>query len=132
MAQPTTADAGEPPVIELRNVSKTFGEVRSLADVNFQVNRREIVGLLGDNGAGKSTLIKVVMGFYSPDPGGEIYFHGKRVDDWSVARARSLGHRDGLPGARAVREAADLAQHVHGPRAQERASACSTSSGCAS
>ncbi len=91
MAEPATSSAGEPPVIELRNVSKTFGEVRSLADVNFQVNRREIVGLLGDNGAGKSTLIKVVMGFYTPDSGGEIYFHGKRVDDWSVARARDLG-----------------------------------------
>jgi len=91
MAGPATSNGGEPPVIELKNVSKTFGEVRSLAGVNFQVNRREIVGLLGDNGAGKSTLIKVVMGFQPPDPGGEIYFHGKRVDDWSVARARSLG-----------------------------------------
>ncbi|HZZ63448.1 MAG TPA: ATP-binding cassette domain-containing protein [Roseiarcus sp.] len=91
MAEPATPDSGEPPVIELRNVSKTFGEVRSLADVDFRVNRREIVGLLGDNGAGKSTLIKVVMGFYKPDPGGEIVFHGKRVDDWSVARARGLG-----------------------------------------
>jgi len=77
--------------MELRNVSKTFGEVRSLAGVDFQVNPREIVGLLGDNGAGKSTLIKVVMGFYSPDSGGEIYFHGERVHDWSVARARGLG-----------------------------------------
>ena len=91
MAEPATSQSGEPPVIELKNVSKTFGEVRSLADVNFRVNRREIVGLLGDNGAGKSTLIKVVMGFHTPDPGGEIYFHGHRVDDWSVARARSLG-----------------------------------------
>jgi simple sugar transport system ATP-binding protein len=91
MAELATSSGSEPPVIELRNVSKTFGEVRSLADVNFQVNRREIVGLLGDNGAGKSTLIKVVMGFHTPDPGGEIYFHGGRVDDWSVARARSLG-----------------------------------------
>ncbi len=91
MAGPAKSNAVEPPVIELKNVSKTFGEVRSLADVNFQVNRREIVGLLGDNGAGKSTLIKVVMGFYKPDSGGEIYFHGKRVDDWSVARARDLG-----------------------------------------
>ena len=91
MAEPATSGAGESPVIELKNVSKTFGEVRSLADVNFQVNRREIVGLLGDNGAGKSTLIKLAMGFYKPDAGGEIYFRGKRVDDWSVARARALG-----------------------------------------
>jgi simple sugar transport system ATP-binding protein len=90
MAEPGTASGGDPPVIELKNVSKTFGEVRSLAEVNFRVNRREIVGLLGDNGAGKSTLIKVVMGFHTPDSG-KIYFHGKQVDDWSVARARSLG-----------------------------------------
>ena len=91
MAQSAAPSAEASPVMELRNVSKTFGEVRSLAGVDFQVNPREIVGLLGDNGAGKSTLIKVVMGFYGPDSGGEIYFHGKRVHDWSVARARSLG-----------------------------------------
>ena len=79
------------PVIELRNVSKTFGEVRSLSNVDFAVYPGEIVGLLGDNGAGKSTLVKTVMGFHSPDPGGEIWFDGNRIDDWSVARARNLG-----------------------------------------
>lgn len=89
----TKAPAAPPavPVIELRNVSKTFGEVRSLADVDFKVFPAEIVGLLGDNGAGKSTLVKTVMGFHHPDPGGEIWFKGKRIDDWSVARARALG-----------------------------------------
>ena len=79
------------PVIELRNVSKTFGEVRSLSGVDFAVYPGEIVGLLGDNGAGKSTLVKTVMGFHAPDPGGEIWFNGERIDDWSVARARDLG-----------------------------------------
>jgi simple sugar transport system ATP-binding protein len=85
-----TSDPREP-VLELRNVSKTFGEVRSLSNVNFKIYPREIVGLLGDNGAGKSTLVKTVMGFHKPDPGGEIYFKGKLIDDWSVARARKLG-----------------------------------------
>ena len=85
------AASGRTPVIELRNVSKTFGEVRSLSAVNFTVYPGEIVGLLGDNGAGKATLVKTVMGFHRPDPGGEIFFHGKRIDDWSVARARALG-----------------------------------------
>jgi simple sugar transport system ATP-binding protein len=88
------SDAGQServPVIELRGVSKTFGEVRSLSGVNFFVDRGEIVGLLGDNGAGKSTLVKTIMGYHVPDRGGEIYFHGKRIDDWSVRRARSLG-----------------------------------------
>ena len=88
------SDAGSPgpvPVIELRGVSKTFGEVRSLSGVNFAVYAGEIVGLLGDNGAGKSTLVKTIMGYHRPDAGGEIYFHGKRIDDWSVGRARGLG-----------------------------------------
>ena len=83
--------SGPVPVIELRGVSKTFGEVRSLSGVNFAVYGGEIVGLLGDNGAGKSTLVKTIMGYHSPDPGGDIFFHGKRIDDWSVGRARGLG-----------------------------------------
>ena len=68
----------ETPVIQLKNVSKTFGEVRSLKDVDFHINAGEIVGLLGDNGAGKSTLIKTIMGFHVPDTGGEIFFKGSR------------------------------------------------------
>ena len=88
------SDAGSPgpvPVIELRGVSKTFGEVRSLSGVNFAVYAGEIVGLLGDNGAGKSTLVKTIMGYHRLDSGGEIFFHGKRIDDWFVGRARGLG-----------------------------------------
>lgn len=84
-------DDSATPVIELRNVSKTFGEVRSLAEVNFAVYPGEIVGLLGDNGAGKSTLVKTVMGYHRPDPGGQIFFEGRHIDDWSVSRARGLG-----------------------------------------
>jgi simple sugar transport system ATP-binding protein len=79
------------PVIQLKNVSKTFGEVKSLIDINFELNPGEIVGLLGDNGAGKSTLIKTIMGFHVPDQGGEIYFQGKPVENWSVHKARSIG-----------------------------------------
>lgn len=90
MSQPESA-AGSSPVIELKKVTKTFGEVRSLSAVDFVVRPGEIVGLLGDNGAGKSTLVKTVMGFHQPDSGGEIYFHGERIHDWSVARARGLG-----------------------------------------
>ena len=69
-------DTRDKPVIELINVSKTFGEVKSLSKVDFKVYPSEIVGLLGDNGAGKSTLVKTVMGFHVPDKGGEIYFKG--------------------------------------------------------
>ena len=51
------------PVIELKNVSKTFGEVNSLSEINLAIYPGEIVGLLGDNGAGKSTLVKTIMDF---------------------------------------------------------------------
>lgn len=78
-------------LLQLKNVSKTFGEVGALHDVNFQVGRNEIVGLLGDNGAGKSTLIKIITGYHRPDPGGEIYWKGQRLDHLNVAKARELG-----------------------------------------
>jgi simple sugar transport system ATP-binding protein len=76
--------------LELRNVSKSFGEVQALENVNFQLGRNEVVGLLGDNGAGKSTLIKIVTGYYQPTSG-EIYFNGQKVDHLTVPKARQLG-----------------------------------------
>lgn len=78
-------------VIQLRNVSKTFGEVQALHDVNFAVHENEIVGLLGDNGAGKSTLTKIITGYHQPDAGGELYWKGGKIDHLSVQKARDLG-----------------------------------------
>jgi simple sugar transport system ATP-binding protein len=78
-------------VLQLKNVSKTFGEVAALHHVNFEVGANEIVGLLGDNGAGKSTLVKIITGYHQPDPGGEIYWKNKKIDHLSVAKARDLG-----------------------------------------
>ena len=76
--------------LELRGVSKSFGEVQSLRDINFKLGRNEVVGLLGDNGAGKSTLIKTVTGYHHRDRG-EIYFNGIKVDHLTVPKARELG-----------------------------------------
>jgi simple sugar transport system ATP-binding protein len=76
--------------LELRHVSKSFGEVKALEDINFQLGRNEIVGLLGDNGAGKSTLIKIITGYHQPTSG-EIFFNGQQVDNLSVPKARRLG-----------------------------------------
>ncbi|MGZ6581411.1 MAG: ATP-binding cassette domain-containing protein, partial [Gaiellaceae bacterium] len=50
-------------------MSKSFGSVQALTDVDFEVRRGEIMALVGDNGAGKSTLIKCVAGIHSPDSG---------------------------------------------------------------
>jgi simple sugar transport system ATP-binding protein len=76
--------------LELKNVSKCFGEVEALRDINFQLGRNEIVGLLGDNGAGKSTLIKIITGYHRPTSG-EILFNGRKVDQLTVPKARKLG-----------------------------------------
>jgi simple sugar transport system ATP-binding protein len=76
--------------LELRNVSKLFGEVEALRNVDFRLGRNEVVGLLGDNGAGKSTLIKIVTGYHHPSEG-EIYFEGEKVAGLTVPRARALG-----------------------------------------
>jgi simple sugar transport system ATP-binding protein len=77
--------------LRMKNVSKTFGEVAALHHVNFEVGANEIVGLLGDNGAGKSTLIKMITGYHQPDPGGELYWKGERLEHLTVARAREIG-----------------------------------------
>src|SRR5436309_15166653 len=64
--------------LELRGVSKHFGSVQALQDVDFEVSNGEVMALVGDNGAGKSTLIKTVAGIHPAD-GGEILFEGKPV-----------------------------------------------------
>lgn len=78
-------------LLRMLDISKSFGEVISLRNVNFEVGYGEVVGLVGDNGAGKSTLIKIITGYHQPDPGGEIYWKGKKVSHLSVARSRKLG-----------------------------------------
>ncbi len=76
--------------MELRGVTKSFGEVHSLRGVDFYVDSGEVVGLVGDNGAGKSTLIKIITGYHKPTTG-EIYFGGQRVNNLTVPMARQLG-----------------------------------------
>jgi simple sugar transport system ATP-binding protein len=76
--------------LELKNVSKRFGEVKSLRNVDFKLGRNEVVGLLGDNGAGKSTLIKIVTGYHQPTEG-KLYFNGQKVEHLTVPKARELG-----------------------------------------
>ena len=79
-----------PPELALRNVSKRFGAIVALDDVSLEVNRGEVLALLGDNGAGKSTLIKCISGVYQVDSG-TIELCGKPVQIHSPADARSAG-----------------------------------------
>jgi len=78
------------PVLEVRNVSKSFGKVQALRNASMKVYRGDVVGLLGDNGAGKSTLIKVVSGNHRADEG-EVYLNGEKCRFDSPAEAQAAG-----------------------------------------
>ena len=67
-------------IIELKNVSKSFGDTSVLEDFNLQIRRREFVTLLGPSGCGKTTTLRMIGGFEQPDSG-EILFEGKPVND---------------------------------------------------
>src|SRR2546428_4141851 len=87
---PTTAPTAVVPTLAVRGMSKSFGSVQALADVDFEVRDGEVMALVGDNGAGKSTLIKCVAGIHTPDSG-EIFFDGKPVHISSPKDAAKLG-----------------------------------------
>jgi simple sugar transport system ATP-binding protein len=74
----------------VEHVSKRFGAVSALVDIELHLAQGEILGLIGDNGAGKSTLLKILCGFHSPDSG-RIVVNGQEVALKSVDHARSLG-----------------------------------------
>jgi ribose transport system ATP-binding protein len=82
-------EAGEP-ILRLRGVTKRFPGVLALADVDMDLRRAEVHGLLGENGAGKSTLIKILTGAIQPD-GGELLFEGRRLERLSPRVSLQLG-----------------------------------------
>ena len=78
------------PMLEARNIFKSFGSVQALTDVDFEVRAGEVMALVGDNGAGKSTLIKCLAGIYSIDEG-DVFFEGKKVSISAPKDAAKLG-----------------------------------------
>ena len=83
------ARSGEP-TLRMTGVSKAFGAVQALRDVDFEVWSGEVVGLVGDNGAGKSTLIKIIAGV-NPADTGHIFMDGKEVHISAPTDANRLG-----------------------------------------
>ncbi|PLS20375.1 ATP-binding cassette domain-containing protein [Neptunicoccus cionae] len=75
------------PLVELRDISISFGGIRAVDHVSLDLYPGEVVGLLGHNGAGKSTLIKILSGAYQRD-GGEIWIDGKKAEISSPRDAR--------------------------------------------
>jgi ABC-type sugar transport system ATPase subunit len=92
MTTEPAAAAGSPDgdVLRVEHVSKRFGAVTALTDVNLRLAKGEVLALLGDNGAGKSTLLKILCGFQPPDSG-RIVLNGEEVTLKSVDHARELG-----------------------------------------
>jgi len=77
-------------LLKMENVNKRYGKIHAVKDVNLSINKREIVGLIGNNGAGKSTLIKTLIGV-TTKTSGRFYWLGKRVEIKSVKDSRELG-----------------------------------------
>jgi ribose transport system ATP-binding protein len=79
------------PVLEMKNVSKTFPGVKALQNVELTVYPSEVHSLMGENGAGKSTLMKILSGAYNPDKGSEIFVDGQKVNITDPLSAKKIG-----------------------------------------
>ena len=80
------------PAVQMKNITKIFGPVTALDQVDFIVNGSEIHGLLGENGAGKSTLMNVLAGAI-PASSGSIYIDGELVEDMTISKSNDMGIR---------------------------------------
>jgi len=77
-------------VVRVRNVTKSFGGIRAVDDVSFEVRRGEILGVIGPNGCGKTTLFNCILGQYRAD-GGRVELHGRDVSSWRPHQRSKAG-----------------------------------------
>lgn len=78
-------------MIEVRDLHKSFGQIKAVDGVSFSVNRGEVLGFLGPNGAGKSTTMKILSCFLAPDSG-EASINGASIDDDPITVRRNIGY----------------------------------------
>jgi len=76
--------------LELSNVTKQFGRLAAIEDINLSVNEGEVLGIVGPNGSGKSTLINVITSYYRPTSG-TIYFQGKKISGLRPDKIAAMG-----------------------------------------
>ena len=81
---------GKVPLVELKNIGKSYGNITALKDISLRVHAGEVTGILGDNGAGKSTLIKIIAG-YHPQTDGELLVDGEATKFTSPKDALGKG-----------------------------------------
>ena len=77
-------------LLDMQNISKSFGTNRVLQNVHFDLNNGEVHALIGENGAGKSTLMKILMGIYTADSG-NIKIHGRETAFSGPSQALNAG-----------------------------------------
>jgi branched-chain amino acid transport system ATP-binding protein len=77
-------------ILSMRGISKSFGGLKALADVSFDVYQGEIYGIIGPNGSGKTTLINCVTGFVRPD-GGRVFFRDEEITRWPAHKVARIG-----------------------------------------
>ena len=102
-------------ILTARGVSKHFGGLTAVDEVDFEVSAGEVVALLGDNGAGKSTLIKCISGVYRPEQG-TVMFNGEDITQPRAGRYPQPRHRNDLSGPGAGGESRCRRQRVPGQR----------------
>ena len=83
-------------MIEFRNVTRRFGTVEAVKDLSFEVEKGEVVGLLGANGAGKTTTMRLMTGYYSPSEG-EVRIGGQRIERNPLGIKRRIGYLPETP-----------------------------------
>src|SRR5919107_422999 len=81
---------GKVPLVEMRNIGKSYGNITALKDISLRVHAGEVTGILGDNGAGKSTLIKIIAGYHPPTEG-ELLVDGEATHFHSPKDALAKG-----------------------------------------
>ena len=89
-AEVTDTDVAADTVVRVRNVTKSFGGIRAVDDVSFEVRRGEILGVIGPNGCGKTTLFNCILGQYRAD-GGSVELHGRDVSSWRPFQRSKAG-----------------------------------------
>ena len=110
---PFPEPAAAQPVIELRGVSKRYGEKEAVSGVDLDVRAGEIVGFLGRNGAGKTTLISIMLGLRSPTSGTVRVFGGAPAAPSVRARLGAMLQESGVPMTLTVGEVVDLFRHYY-------------------
>ncbi|URK87145.1 ATP-binding cassette domain-containing protein [Rhizobium sp. RCAM05350] len=93
-----SAKSGQKPLLSLRNINMTFGGVRALKDVSFDVLPGEVHCLAGENGSGKSTLIKIITGVYRPQDGAVIEFDRQTYSAYVAGDGAEFRHSGDLAG----------------------------------